>query len=157
MPSVFRGFTIAFSGDFGKTATLPKMQNWLRTAVGTYSSEIDEHVTHLVCSLDNFKKNVPMGQFQRTALALVVSTHVLTQVPPVRQALARSSIKIVTYDWFEDCCLYRTSRRVRKEHLVSNSVCARAAAKTARRKARRAEVKHRSTYRPHPGDRTRVP
>ena len=54
--------TIAVTGDFGKTRTTEKLKHWIEKNGGTYATKIDGDVTHLICSLEHFKKSVSMGK-----------------------------------------------------------------------------------------------
>lgn len=53
--------TIAVTGDFGSKRSHDKIKHWVEVNGGTFSKDITRSVTHLVCSKEDYKKNVPTG------------------------------------------------------------------------------------------------
>jgi hypothetical protein len=88
MPKAFAHFTIAISGDFGKERTLEDLKRWISKNGGNYSKNVDQNVTHLVCSKEHYKK----------------------ESQAVKKAKPIKTCSIVTYDWLEDCCQNKRRR-----------------------------------------------
>ncbi|KAI9859912.1 MAG: hypothetical protein M1830_006247, partial [Pleopsidium flavum] len=89
MKNPFKRFTIALTGDFGHGHSHEKMREWIEANGGTFARQIDGNVTHLVCSLEDWKKAPKV----------------------VKQALKIKALKIVTFDWFEDSLMQHSPKR----------------------------------------------
>ncbi|KAK3692414.1 hypothetical protein B0T22DRAFT_13035 [Podospora appendiculata] len=78
---IFEGLTIALAGELGGQWTETNIARWVGLREGTFVQQMDESVTHLVCSAEEFKKNGPK----------------------VKAALSRKGkCDVVTLDWLED-------------------------------------------------------
>ncbi|KAK5653095.1 hypothetical protein OQA88_9193 [Cercophora sp. LCS_1] len=79
---IFENLVIALAGTLGGQWTDTNIIRWVQLREGSYSDEMNETVTHLVCSYDEFK----------------------TRGPRVKKALklGYKACKIVTKDWLED-------------------------------------------------------
>ena len=62
MKNPFKKFTIALTGDFGSARSHEKMKDWIEVNGGTFAKQISSDVTHLVCSLDSWKKGSKLRQ-----------------------------------------------------------------------------------------------
>lgn len=69
MKDPFKKFTIALSGDFGEGHSHDKMKDWIEANAGTYARQIDSNVTHLVCSMKDWKRGSKMGTSRHPPLA----------------------------------------------------------------------------------------
>lgn len=119
LKNLLRGYTIAVTGDFGLARPHEKMKQWIQAHGGTFMSQIDRRTTHLVCSKAHFKMSVATGTVHGPQIAY--RTVILTDVMTVRDALAIKTVKIVTYDWLEDC-LMRSRRLSEKEYLMPSKI-----------------------------------
>lgn len=63
MKEIFKGKVMSFSGDFGseKGWTYEQMTAWVRAHGGTHVREVDEYTTHLICTIEDFKKKTAQG------------------------------------------------------------------------------------------------
>lgn len=59
---IFKNKVIAAAGPLPGQLTVQKLQQWTEMRKGKFTTTIDEHVTHLLCSRDQFRKDVPKGQ-----------------------------------------------------------------------------------------------
>ena len=71
-------FSIAVTGDFGQQRSHEKLRQWIQVNGGTFAREINQDVTHLICSKEDYSKDVAMGMcnlsifsFQSTLLKLI--------------------------------------------------------------------------------------
>ncbi|KAK4693793.1 hypothetical protein P7C71_g3669, partial [Lecanoromycetidae sp. Uapishka_2] len=76
----FRRLTIAVTGDFGASRGHEKMKQWIQVNGGRFATEVNDGVTHLICSKDHYREDVAM----------------------VDKARALKTVKIVSFDWLED-------------------------------------------------------
>ncbi len=60
---IFDGITVAVAGDLGQGWTETHVTQWVKLRKGNFAQEIDESVTHLVCSLDEYKKKTRKGTY----------------------------------------------------------------------------------------------
>ncbi|CZT47581.1 uncharacterized protein RSE6_08161 [Rhynchosporium secalis] len=94
---IFRGLTMSSAGILknvkGETS-LEEISRWINYHGGTYEKEVTNDTTHLICSIEEYKK----GGTQ------------------VRKAwkLGTEKCQIVVFDWIEDC-LQRKPKRLLKE------------------------------------------
>lgn len=72
----FKHKVIAIAGPPPDGLTIDKLKHWTEIHKGRFAHELDEHVTHLLCTKEQFKQRVPRG-------------------------LKRKRLKIVDFDWFE--------------------------------------------------------
>ncbi|KAJ9638812.1 hypothetical protein H2199_006672 [Coniosporium tulheliwenetii] len=79
---------IALTGDFGKTSTHEAIKRWIQHHGGMFTTEIDQDTTHLICTKEHWKRKVVAA----------------------KQAVRQKGIKIVTYDWLEDCLHQKTHK-----------------------------------------------
>jgi len=54
---------MSFSGDFGKGWEHEKMAGWIRAHGGRYEREVTSETTHLICSIEDYKKRTGQGMF----------------------------------------------------------------------------------------------
>lgn len=80
---------IALTGDFGKTSTHEAIKRWIQHHGGKFATEINQETTHLICTVEHWKR----------------------KVVAVKQAIRHKGVKIVTYDWLEDCLHQKTHKR----------------------------------------------
>ncbi|KAF6231217.1 hypothetical protein HO173_010549 [Letharia columbiana] len=84
-------FTIAITGYFGEQRSSEQMRKWIHNNGGIFAYNVSPKITHLVCSKEDFKKNVAM----------------------VQKARQLRTVKIVSWDWLEDTLM--------KEHPMKES------------------------------------
>jgi hypothetical protein len=53
---------ILLSGDFGKDRSYDKIKKWVEYMGATYATKVDWGVTHLVCSMEDYKKQTIKGE-----------------------------------------------------------------------------------------------
>jgi len=59
---IFKGLVISFSGDFGGDSwSHESMGRWFTLHGGVWEREVCEDTTHLICSIDDYKKKAPQG------------------------------------------------------------------------------------------------
>lgn len=61
MSKVLKDVVIAVSGDFGRVHTHKMIKQWVDKNGGTFTEQIHEKVTHLICSEINYKNKVKAG------------------------------------------------------------------------------------------------
>jgi hypothetical protein len=62
MKDPLKKVVIAITGDFGgKSRSIENIKRWIESNGGKYSTKIEDGVTHLICSKENWKKQVPAG------------------------------------------------------------------------------------------------
>jgi hypothetical protein len=61
---IFKNITIAIAGDLGGQWSDTNITRWVTQREGTFSQQMDESATHLICSQDEFKKRGPRGEFE---------------------------------------------------------------------------------------------
>lgn len=61
MKPIFRGKVMSFSGDFGENWTHEQMANWIKLHGGEYVREITEGTTHLICTIEDYKRKTVQG------------------------------------------------------------------------------------------------
>jgi NAD-dependent DNA ligase len=54
--SFLKGCVIVITGDFGEEITQTKVKSWIKFNGGTFSADVNEDVTHLVCSREEWLK-----------------------------------------------------------------------------------------------------
>ncbi|KAI1355798.1 hypothetical protein F5Y01DRAFT_326319 [Xylaria sp. FL0043] len=80
MPSMLKDCVVAIAGDLDNPEWREeKVKQWVQYWGGTFSEAVDENVTHLLCTEENYKK----------------------RISPVRAALKNKVTKIVLRDWLE--------------------------------------------------------
>ncbi|KAH7336446.1 hypothetical protein BKA65DRAFT_402145 [Rhexocercosporidium sp. MPI-PUGE-AT-0058] len=95
---IFKGLTMSSVGQLMHTrggVSLEEISRWIRYHGGTYEKEVTDDTTHLICSIEEYKK----GGAQ------------------VRKAwkLGTEKCQIVVFDWIEDCLQGKTKRRLREK------------------------------------------
>ncbi|KAG6038765.1 hypothetical protein E4U41_003721 [Claviceps citrina] len=78
-PQKFKHMVIAVAGPPPDGLTLDKLKHWTEIRKGRFSHDLDEDVTHLLCTREQFRQRVPR----------------------VKEGLKRKRVKIVDFDWFE--------------------------------------------------------
>ena len=53
---------MSFSGDFGKGWEHEKMAGWIKAHGGRVEREVGEETTHLICSIEDYKKRTSQGK-----------------------------------------------------------------------------------------------
>lgn len=120
----FRRINLAHTDDFGQKND--KIRLWVLNNGGTFSKELNDAVTHLVCSKKAWKEYPDIGNvlcpppvdlqsliFCAQSRIGIMYKLALTPSLPVRAA-RRQRIKIVSLDWLEDSLL-SPSRRPKPE------------------------------------------
>jgi hypothetical protein len=62
---IFRGKEMSLSGKFfscGKTASHEQIGGWISSHGGTFVTEVTDSTTHLICSIEDFKKRTEQGK-----------------------------------------------------------------------------------------------
>ncbi|PYH79126.1 hypothetical protein BO82DRAFT_420226 [Aspergillus uvarum CBS 121591] len=99
MGKTFQKIHACSAGKFPKDGD--KIPQWIRANGGEYYSTITPQVTHLITTLEAYKKNIT----------------------PVCKAKALKNIKIVTFDWLEDSLLAKDKKPKRvTEYLLETVV-----------------------------------
>ncbi|KAK7625469.1 hypothetical protein IWX49DRAFT_316050 [Phyllosticta citricarpa] len=80
MKNPLKRLIITASGTFSKDRGPGNMKRWVENAGGRWSTVVNDEVTHLIATEDDWKN----------------------QSPTVKDAKTRAKIHIVTYDWLED-------------------------------------------------------
>ena len=62
MKTPLKRLVIAVTGDFGNQRTYPKIKHWVEESGGKFATNITPNVTHLICSLEHYKRSSPMGK-----------------------------------------------------------------------------------------------
>ena len=62
MGKYFKRFTIAVTGDFGEPKSHKAIARWTEMHGGTVATTIKDNVTHLICSLGDWKDKAPKGK-----------------------------------------------------------------------------------------------
>lgn len=145
--------TVAVTGDFGGQRSAGQVRKRIYVHGGTFASDVSPAVTHLVCSKEDFGKDVAMG----TACCAPQSREALNpficdqqHADPgsfiVRKARRLGSVKIVSWDWLEDA-LTKEHPVEETEYLMTAPVAECAAKSKEEKKAVRKEnIKTGSTF-----------
>ena len=81
MPSILTNCVVAIAGDLDDNEwRKEKVKQWVKYQGGKFSDTVDETVTHLLCTEENYKR----------------------KISPVRAALKNKVTNIVFRDWLED-------------------------------------------------------
>ncbi|EHK98647.1 putative RNA polymerase II subunit A C-terminal domain phosphatase [Glarea lozoyensis 74030] len=97
LKQIYRGKEMSLSGTFiscGKPASHEKIAAWITAHGGTFALEVTSSTTHLICSIEDFKKGT-----EQVKKAL---------------ALGKENCHIVVFDWLEEC-LVRKNKLCRSE------------------------------------------
>ncbi|CAM1502964.1 Fc.00g077400.m01.CDS01 [Cosmosporella sp. VM-42] len=90
---IFKNKRIATAGPLPGQLTVDNLKRWTTIRKGQFTEDLDETVTHLLCTGEQFAKKVPR----------------------VREALRRGKrLNIVHYDWFEFSAVQEKSRPVKE-------------------------------------------
>ncbi|PVH88646.1 hypothetical protein DL98DRAFT_477182 [Cadophora sp. DSE1049] len=99
MAQIFKGLTMSAAGTFKgvrEDISHEQLAKWIKAHGGAFESKVTGDTTHLICSIEEFKKKSE-------------------QVQKAWQ-LSRTRCHIVTFDWVEDCLLRpKNSKRLLKE------------------------------------------
>lgn len=86
---IFRGLTIAVAGDLGGQWTDINIARWVELREGRFTRAMDESVTHLVCSNEEFRRKSSMGEFFLVlSLFLLIMHRVGCLVPAVPASIS---------------------------------------------------------------------
>jgi hypothetical protein len=58
---IFKGKVIAAAGPLPGQLTVENLRKWTAARKGRFSEEMDDSVTHLLCTEDQFNRKAPMG------------------------------------------------------------------------------------------------
>jgi NAD-dependent DNA ligase len=61
MKQIFRGKIFSFSGDFGENWAHEQMADWIKAHGGQYEREVSANTTHLICTVEHYKKKTDQG------------------------------------------------------------------------------------------------
>jgi hypothetical protein len=62
MKPIYAGKSMSFSGVFGGSNwTHEKMAGWIELHGGECTPEVTEETTHLICTIEDYKKQTPQG------------------------------------------------------------------------------------------------
>ncbi|KAM3075571.1 hypothetical protein ACMFMG_007710 [Clarireedia jacksonii] len=95
MKSIFLGCIISLAGDFvtarnSSSSTYENIIKWIQGHGGTYSREVTPETTHLIVTIEEYKKKTAQ----------------------VKKAIALGKLcKIVELDWIEDCLIRETGKK----------------------------------------------
>ncbi|PLB36414.1 BRCT domain protein [Aspergillus candidus] len=99
MGKTFEKINACSAGDFGNNSN--KIPQWIKANGGQYSKSVVEGVTHLISTVEAYKKDVEA----------------------VRMAKQLQTVKIVSYDWLSDSLLSKTRKpKAEKQYLLENVV-----------------------------------
>ncbi|KAI9705109.1 MAG: hypothetical protein M1836_006892 [Candelina mexicana] len=119
MKNCLENLTIAVTGEFGSPRTHENLKRWIKNNGGTFAEQIDGKVTHLICSMEHWKR----------------------QHTNVKEALRYSDIKIVSYDWLEDSLQSKRARKETKKYVMKSIATQRRTEKAGKRRAVKEGVK----------------
>lgn len=104
--SIFKGFTVAVACPLGGQWTDANISRWVSQRKGVFTSAMTEKVTHLICPIEEFKKQGPIGRFLDSDRCLLLKgcfrTNVRTSTVKAAVKLGAKKCRIVTLDWLED-------------------------------------------------------
>lgn len=110
------------AGNFGSNSI--KIPQWVKANGGQYSTSVDGSVTHLITTVEAYKKGVEAGK----AVLLTEwpgrdTDGIYLLILLVRVAKQLQTVKIVTYDWLSDSLLSKSRKpRSEKQYLLENIV-----------------------------------
>jgi NAD-dependent DNA ligase len=58
---IFAGKNFSLTGDFGEAWAYDKVVNWIKVHGGKYEREVGDKTTHLVCTIEAYKKENEQG------------------------------------------------------------------------------------------------
>jgi NAD-dependent DNA ligase len=61
MKQIFAGKNFSLTGDFGEAWAYDKVANWIKVHGGKYEREVGDETTHLVCTIEAYKKENEQG------------------------------------------------------------------------------------------------
>lgn len=100
---IFKNLVIATAGPLPGQLTVDSLRQWTTIRKGVFTEDFDEHVTHLLCTREQFNQKLPRS-------IIIYCQHTITSAPKhrlsnqviVKEALARGKQQhIVHCDWFE--------------------------------------------------------
>lgn len=93
-------------------ASIEEISRWIRYHGGTYENEVTDETTHLICSIEEYKK----GGAQGKSICILKLNPVLIQYfnQTVRKAwkLGTEKCQIVIFEWIEDSLQGKPKRRL---------------------------------------------
>jgi len=108
MKAIFKGKVVSIAGTIMTTSkndpqpiTYDSISRWITAHGGTYEREVGPDTTHLICSIEDYKKRTQQGEPPPPLM------HRITNCLSVKKAweLGKKQCKIVVFDWLEDCLL----------------------------------------------------
>lgn len=67
MKDPLKKYVIAVTGDFGERCSHKALERWIESNGGIFAASINDHVTHLICTWDDWEKKTPKGKMEPTA------------------------------------------------------------------------------------------
>lgn len=98
---IFKNLVIAAAGPLPGQLTVDSLRQWTTIRKGVFTEDFDEHVTHLLCTREQFNQKLPRSN------SYIIITSLNLDIQPsdrviVKEALARGKQQhIVHCDWFE--------------------------------------------------------
>jgi hypothetical protein len=104
---IFEGVVVSITGELEGQWTEANISRWLTQRRGRLVQAMDETVTHLVCTEDEFRKKGPKGKsrfLDPRYLPWLLNDNLSSSSDLVRRAikLGRKACHIITKDWLED-------------------------------------------------------
>jgi NAD-dependent DNA ligase len=60
---VFAGLTMSCTGNFGGNWEHEKIRGWIKAHGGDWESDVSDDTTHLICTIEDYKKKTQQGMF----------------------------------------------------------------------------------------------
>jgi BRCA1 C Terminus (BRCT) domain len=143
-PPIFLNKVFAITGDFGLKNTHESIKRWISYHSGQVRGEVTKETTHLICSIEDYKKKAPHGKLS-PFLAVLPHPNLIRTFLTVKKALTLGKRKchIVVFDWLVDCLVRKSGQRVRslsEKPYLMETVLKRV------RMAEKAKVRHTEEY-----------
>ncbi|KAI9709830.1 MAG: hypothetical protein M1812_007622 [Candelaria pacifica] len=119
MKNCLENLTLAITGEFGSARSHENLRRWIKNNGGAFAEQIDDQVTHLICSMDHWKK----------------------QHANVKEAMRYPDIKVVSYDWLEDSLHSKRARKETKKYMMKSILTQKRSEKAGKRRAIKEGVK----------------
>jgi hypothetical protein len=65
---IFKNLVIAAAGPLPGQLTVDSLRQWTTIRKGVFTEEFDEHVTHLLCTREQFNQKLPRSKFVYIAI-----------------------------------------------------------------------------------------
>lgn len=103
---VLKACRICIAGELGPGRDAGRVKKWVEANGGTFSSSVDEKVTHMLCSEEHFKS-------QKSAISRYSNMSYISadNCSTAKQTNKYESIKTVTFDWLEDSLTKKLKKR----------------------------------------------